>query len=312
MRGSESNRDLDSTVLPAEPGFLPPDLSHQSSGACFRVIVQCMTQSENMVQVSNRKTYFSSSVLRNYKGYTLTRTEALVLLKYQPYFAQKSVLDIGIGTGRTTVYLEPLAQDYVGIDFSPTFIDFVNNAMPNVCAKLGDMRDLGDFDSEHFDFVMGSFNVLDVVTHDDRLKTISEVRRVLKPGGLFIFSSHNRSSESMGSRPKLELAKDPARLVLRFFRWTRRLRNYRQWKKHWVLTKEFAIITDAGHDFAALHYYVDQATQRRQLAASGFSTLEVYDSDGNTLGPHDVDTKSPFLTYVAQRLGGEDQAPQAI
>lgn len=262
-----------------------------------------MAQSENMVQASNQKTYFSSSVLHSYREFRLMRAEALALLKYQPYFADKNILDIGIGTGRTTVYLAPMAKEYVGIDFSPTFIDFVNKTMPHVTAKLGDMRDLGDYKSERFDFVLGSFNVLDVVTHEDRIKTLGEVHRVLKPGGLFIFSSHNYALASMGSGPTLERSIDPARAAVRFVRWARRVRNYRNWKKHWVITADYAIITDPGHDFAALHYYINHDTQRRQLAASGFSTLDVFDIDGDPLAPGDVDTKSPYVTYVAQKQG---------
>lgn len=264
-----------------------------------------MAQSENMVQASNTETYFSSNVLRSYTTFTLMRAEALALLKYQPYFAQKSILDIGIGTGRTTVYLAPMAKEYVGIDFSPTFIDFVNKTMPQVKANLGDMRDLRDYKPEQFDFVMGSFNVLDVVTHEDRIKTLGEVHRVLKPGGLFIFSSHNRAVASMGSGPKLERSMDPARAALRFVRWTRRVRNYRKWKKHWVVTANYAIITDAGHDFSALHYYINQDTQRQQLAGEGFATLDVFDIDGGPLAPGDIDTKSPYVTYVAQKRGLE-------
>lgn len=261
-----------------------------------------MSQSENMIQASNTKAYFASTVLRNYTEFTLMRAEAIALLKYQPYFAQRNILDIGIGTGRTTIYLAPLAKTYVGIDFSPTFIDYINKTMPRVTAKLGDMRDLGEYESEQFDFVMGSFNVLDVATHDDRVKTLGEVSRVLKPGGLFIFSSHNRAVASMGSGPQLERSKDPARAALRFFRWTRRVKNYRNWQKHWVIADDYAIITDAGHDFSTLHYYINHDTQRQQLAANGFSTLDVFDIDGDQVATGEVDTKSPYLTYVAQKL----------
>lgn len=260
-----------------------------------------MDPSENMVQVSNRKRYFSPSVLRGYTSYNLMRAEALVLLKYQPFFAQKDVLDIGIGAGRTTVYLAPLAREYVGIDFSPAFIDFVNNSMPQVNAKLCDMRDLGEFNAEAFDFVMGSFNVLDIVTHQDRLLTLAEVHRVLKPEGVFVFSSHNRTYSATGCAPKLEFSRDPVRQARMLFRWVQRSINYRKWKKHWVQTEEYASITDVGHDFTTLHYYIDQATARRQLEESGFSVLEVCDIDGRPLGASDVDTTSAFLTYVVQK-----------
>jgi SAM-dependent methyltransferase len=260
-----------------------------------------MGPSENMVQVSNQRNYFAPSVLRGYTTYNLMRAEAMVLLKYQPCFAHKKILDIGIGCGRTTIYLEPLAEKYVGIDFSPTFVDFVNTAMPSVDARLCDMRDLGEFNAESFDFVLASFNVIDFVTHQDRLKTLVEVRRVLKPGGIFVFSSHNRAWELTGSRPHLELNRDPVRQARIILRWGRRLINYLKWKRHWVFAEDHAIVGDVGNDFSTLHYYVDQQASRRQLEECGFSILEVCDIDGRPLDEEDVDAKSPFLTYVVKK-----------
>jgi ubiquinone/menaquinone biosynthesis C-methylase UbiE len=47
------------------------------------------------------------------------------------------------------------------------------------------------FENETFDFVMFSFNGLDYLSHSDRLLALGEIRRVLKPAGLLLFSSHN-------------------------------------------------------------------------------------------------------------------------
>src|SRR5882757_852620 len=102
-----------------------------------------MGLSENAVEALSERAYSAAGVVDSWTRYDLMRTEALVLLKYQPFFADKNVLDIGIGAGRTTVYLAPLAKRYVGIDFSSPLIDFVNKTMPQVRAQLGDMRDLG-------------------------------------------------------------------------------------------------------------------------------------------------------------------------
>lgn len=261
-----------------------------------------------MVQASNRKRYFSSKVLPEYTTYNLMRAEARVLLKYQPYFFQKDVLDIGIGAGRTAVYLAPLARKYVGIDFSPMFIEFVNSTMPAVSAMLADMRDLSDFENGQFDFVMASFNVIDFVTHRDRLVALAEVNRVLKPGGIFIFSSHNRAFEATGRRPTLERTKDPVRQVVRVQRWIWRTVNYLKLKKHCESNSEYEIVTDIGNDFSTLHYYIDQDSQRQQLFENGYSVVEVCDINGNPLEAGEVDRKSPFLTYVVRKPVGEDRA----
>jgi len=265
------------------------------------VSVSHMSEPENAVQLLSERAYFSTDVVDSYNRYDLTRTEATVLLKYQPFFADKDVLDIGIGAGRTTVYLAPLAKSYVGVDFSRPLIDFVNSTMPRVRAELGDMRDLSAFDSGTFDFVMGSFNVIDYVIHEDRIKTLSEVNRVLRPGGLFVFSSHNRSYEQAGRGPKLEFSKDPARQLRMVFRWSRRLANHTRVKKYRVFNGDYAILNDVACDFSLLHYHIDQSAQRRQLEQNNFTVLEVYDIVANSLDPAAVDTKSPYLMYVVQK-----------
>jgi len=132
-----------------------------------------MSQSDDVVQESNEHRYFSPSVLKSYTADVLMRTEALVLLKYQPAFADKDVLDIGIGSGRTTIYLAPLAKRYIGIDYSPAFVHHTHETLPQVQTQLGDMRDLKGFGAEEFDFVMASYNVIDCVAHDDRMKTLT-------------------------------------------------------------------------------------------------------------------------------------------
>jgi SAM-dependent methyltransferase len=258
-------------------------------------------QSENMVKVSNERTYFSTNVLDSYTTYELMRAEALVLLKYQPSFAERDVLDIGVGTGRTTVYLAPLAKHYIGIDFSPVFIDFVNKAMPHIQAQLGDMRDLSDFGAEEFDFVMASFNVIDVVAHNDRIKTLREVHRVLRPGGIFIFSSHNLTYELAGYAPKLKFSRNAIRQVSLMFQWFVQLMNHAKIKKHRVFGEDYAILNDEGHDFSTLHYYIDHVSQRRQIGEHNFTVLGVYDICGDALAPQAIDRSSPFLMYVVQK-----------
>lgn len=266
-----------------------------------------MNQPENLVQVSNRQAYFSPRVLRSYSKPGLMCDEAAVLLKYQPFFAGQDVLDIGIGAGRTTAFLEPLARTYVGIDFSPVFIEFVNSAMPAVRAKLCDMRDLGEFGTATFDFAMASFNVIDFVNHQDRIKTLAEVRRVLRPSGLFVFSSHNRLYKFAGRRPTLEVVKDPVRQVRQIARWVGRMRNYLRWKKHWIRTAEYDIISDIGNDYSTLHYYIDQYGQRRQLQEAGFEVVDVYGTSGTPVESGDPDPDSGYLTYVVRKSSRASQ-----
>lgn len=101
----------------------------------------------------------------------LNRAEAAALLRYQPAFAGKDVLDIGVGPGRTAAYLAPLAHRYQAIDYSSVMVAVFRQDFPNAAVALADMADMGLFEDASFDFVLAADNVFDAVGHADRLRT---------------------------------------------------------------------------------------------------------------------------------------------
>jgi SAM-dependent methyltransferase len=247
----------------------------------------------------NQRIYQASNIARFYRSDQLDHAETMALLAYQPAFAGRDVLDLGVGTGRTSRFLAPLAGRYACLDSSAPMIQFLRERFPGLHASLADMRDLSGFATSSYDFVLASCNLIDAVSHDDRLRVLAEVRRVLRPEGTFMFSSHNRRLRTAQSGPRMVWDRNPvtqALQVLRFFRsWVNharvgRLRRFEQ---------DYALLNDPGHDYAALHYYVDRQTQRRQLDAAGFQLLDVFDSAGRRLAPGDDDQESPSLLYVA-------------
>ena len=54
------------------------------------------------------------------------------------------------------------------------------------------MVDLGDVPDASLEAVVGTCNVIDVLDDADRRALLVELRRILVPGGLLVFSSHNR------------------------------------------------------------------------------------------------------------------------
>src|SRR3954469_158482 len=140
----------------------------------------------------------------------LDRAETMALLAHQPAFAGRDVLDIGVGTGRTTRYLAGVARTYVGVDSSAPMIHYLRQRAPTVDARVADMRDLSAFQDESFDFAFASANVVDAVDHSGRQRTWSELRRVLRRTGVLMFSSHNRRYRHALRGPWLERVRNPA------------------------------------------------------------------------------------------------------
>jgi len=102
------------------------------------------------------------------------------------------ILDLGIGAGRTTPALAAGARRYVGLDYVPAMIEAAGRLHPDEEFVVGDASDLSSFADGSFDAVVFSFNGLDCLpTVEGRVRCIAECRRVLRPGGVFIMSSHN-------------------------------------------------------------------------------------------------------------------------
>lgn len=252
----------------------------------------------------NRRVYMARGADASYRVAALNLAETMALLKYQPAFAGHDVLDVGVGAGRTALYLAPLARRYEAIDFSPVMVESARSRVPGISVRVADMRDLSAFADTSFDFLFGSNNVIDAVSHDDRLRTLAEFRRVLRDDGIVVFSSHNRSCRHAGHAPRIEYSRNPVTQALNVARWSRQIVNYARYRGLRRAEPEYSLLNDTGHDFACLHYYVEQQTQRRQLAAMGFRTVDVLDQEGRSLEPADPASDSPWLMYVARRDPG--------
>src|SRR3989344_698413 len=102
------------------------------------------------------------------------------------------ILDLGCGTGRTTAHLFRLDDKIVGVDYSESMIKMAHERLPLIDFRVADARML-PFADDGFDAVIFSFNGLDYLyPNEERIRALTEVRRVLRKGGFFIFSSHNR------------------------------------------------------------------------------------------------------------------------
>ncbi|HKS05082.1 MAG TPA: class I SAM-dependent methyltransferase [Gemmatimonadaceae bacterium] len=226
---------------------------------------------------------------------------ALTLLKYHDHIVGQPVLDIGVGAGRTTLYLSRLTPEYVGIDYSDSMVNHCRARFPSTRFERCDMQDLSTFGSMMFRFVLISFAALDAIGHGPRQRTLREIARVLEPGGILAFSAHNRRCARVRGGPTLDRSRNPLTQAANVVRWVRRARNHVRMRAFEYEGADYALVNDPAHDFALLHYYISKDSQRRQLEANGFRLLEMYDHEGNPLAERSDDRGSPWIWYVARR-----------
>lgn len=91
------------------------------------------------------------------------------------------VLEVGCGNGKTLAALRSLGCNVVGVDFSEEAVSSCRQLIPGVDVRRGDILDL-DLDDSSFDAVV-LFHVLEHVLPEDMPKAVSEIARVLRPGG---------------------------------------------------------------------------------------------------------------------------------
>ena len=231
----------------------------------------------------------------------LEPTLASLMLRYHDLIAARDLLDLGFGTGRTTLYLGALARSYVGIDYSPAMVAHSALRFPHARLELGDARDLSRFADASFDLVLFSFCGLDALAHESRLQTVAEVARVLRPGGAFIFSTHNRDYRAARVGPRLGISRNPVTQLVNVARWMRSVRNHRRVRPFERECSEYALINDGAHDFQLLHYYISSSEQRRQLERAALRLELTMDDRCGEVAPGAVDSNSPWLWYVARR-----------
>jgi SAM-dependent methyltransferase len=219
------------------------------------------------------------------------------------------VLDIGVGAGRTTPLLRAISEDYTAIDYTREMVDACRLRHAGVDVRQMDARDLSAFANGQFALVVFSFNGIDSVDLDDRHQVLREVHRVLRPGGLFIVSAHNRNGPGHGEQPgiRLDFSWNPVKLGWRVLKLLERLpravRNHIRYRDLGETHDQWAIRNAGAHDFGIVVMYTSLAEQKRQLQAAGFQTEIAFDSTAGKPVNEGADTSGVWwFHYVARKV----------
>jgi SAM-dependent methyltransferase len=229
----------------------------------------------------------------------LSAAEKLLFDRYiQP---GASILDLGVGGGRTTPYLSARAARYVGVDYAREMIALCQRKFPGVSFVVADAAKLSAFADASFGVAVMAFSGLDyVLPESSRRAALAEIHPVLKPSGVFIFSSHN--PRAIWHRP----AWNPRRLE----QMARRLAGDGGWLFHmtWSLLSVVRValafaeallkscqralrrlparafwrgegcMVDSAHGGLLTHYAVPGEVHR-ELRAAGFELLQIAGDD---------------------------------
>ena len=129
----------------------------------------------------------------------LWNSERIIFEKY----VKKSdrILDLGCGTGRTTINLYKLGyQNIIGLDISDKLIDsaksYAQENNLNIDFLVDDATDI-KHQEKGFDVIFFSFNgIMSIPKKENREKVLKNAYKLLKPNGIFIFTAHNRDDSA--------------------------------------------------------------------------------------------------------------------
>jgi len=243
----------------------------------------------------NSKKIYNDYAQRNY----LEKPEIVILDELFYQLKNMDMLDMGVGGGRTTFYFAPIVKSYIGADYASQMIKICRKKFKDKYKFIeSDVRSMNEFKDNSFDFVLFSFNGVDSFGHQDRLKALNEIRRVLKNNGYFCFSSHNLNWKNLHNLFSFKLndyndksmygnknlIKRQIHLLKTRYRAFRLALLNKSFKMADLIgrlrEKDYGHIYDNSLNGKAKIYYISYHEQLRQLKRAGFMEIFSYSRNG--------------------------------
>ncbi|HAX18095.1 MAG TPA: hypothetical protein DCY00_05830 [Actinobacteria bacterium] len=265
-------------------------------------------------KVYNHKKITSDYVARDY----LDKAEKSIIENLKPFLKDMSMLDMGVGAGRTTKYFLPIVNCYIGADYAPNMIEECRRKFSkrNIF-EVVDVRDMRKFADNMFDFVLFSYNGIDSFNEKSRIVALREIKRVLKNKGFFAFSTHNINWEGINDIFRFKtiyrkLIKKSGNGFLKriflFFKSFYLLLRLNILNKTLIMASFIKSLQKEGHGILADNslngkvriYYSSTAYQRKQLEESGFFNVKTFSVNGIETCDETELNRGGWIYYLCQ------------
>ncbi|GIV76557.1 MAG: hypothetical protein KatS3mg050_0951 [Litorilinea sp.] len=144
--------------------------------------------------------YQKENVLQRYnQPYFLLNGEEFLFSSLFPHgLSGMRILDLGCGGGRIAYFLARQGAEVIALDLSFPLLQIARARQNLLPLVQGDAAQLC-FAPQTFDMVICAYNGLDYVfPKSQRVAALHSIFSILKPGGYFVFSSHNFGGISFG------------------------------------------------------------------------------------------------------------------
>jgi SAM-dependent methyltransferase len=237
--------------------------------------------------------------------------ERNILNALAPRLREKRILDVGVGAGRSTWLMQLLTADYVAIDYTPEMVVAASALHPGADIRLGDARDLADFPDGSVDAVMFSNNGIDALDDDDRQSALAEFFRVLRSGGILVYSALDKNGSAYGQAPwkrRDSTRSAPKRAVRFVVRVPENLPRYRREIANWNRLRhqaedhgEWGIGVLSAHDYGLLVHFITPDGARREAERHGFRVESLVSDTGEVLTGPRAAVRHTYFHVVATK-----------
>jgi ubiquinone/menaquinone biosynthesis C-methylase UbiE len=195
-------------------------------------------------------------------GFVRLRQEIIAAAELQ---AEDRVLDIGAGTGLLALAAAPHVRRVSAIDISPAMCRYLetklgDQADPNVDVLVGSAAEL-PLGADSVDVVLSNY-CFHHLRETDKQRALAEVRRVLRPGGRFVFGDMMFHVGLRDSRDR--------KLIARFVRSMLRRGPAGIWR---LLKNAVRVVSGRGEHPAGVAWW------QSALRDAGFTGVEVWPLD---------------------------------
>lgn len=140
---------------------------------------------ENLIKYYNK----FNEEKRLLRRHGIIEFETIIYYLNQYLKKNDTILDIGAGSGKYSIYLDNLGYDVTAIELIKHNLMKIKKEKSNIKVFQGNAINLDKFIDNSFDIVLLFGPMYHLITHEEKLKALNEAKRLVKDNGL-IFTQY--------------------------------------------------------------------------------------------------------------------------